>query len=179
MKKIRNLLKMIKIRSMSARQYIGYLRTEGVIIGEGCNIHKSAKFGSEPWLIRLGNNVRITQGVNFITHDGGLWTLRKMNLIGSECVKYGQIVVGDNCNISWNVTIMPNVHIGDNCVIAAGAVVTKDVPTGTVWGGIPAKQIETIEEYYRKCVDECVPTYSMSSTEKKRYLLNNKPELFS
>ena len=52
---------------MSQRQYQRYLRSEGVTIGTGCDIYKPTKFGSEPWLIKLGNNVRITQGVNFIT----------------------------------------------------------------------------------------------------------------
>lgn len=182
MRTIENIIKVIKsirIKFMSQRQYQRYLRSEGVTIGTGCDIYKPTKFGSEPWLIKLGNNVRITQGVNFITHDGGLWTLRKANLIGQREVKYGRIVIGDNCNIGWNATIMPNVHIGDNCVIAAGAIVTKDVPAGTVWGGIPAKQIETLEEYYKKCSIQCVPTYSMSSLEKKKYLIEHKPELFT
>ena len=135
MKKFKNLINKIRVRLLSGDAYINYLRQMGVSIGKGCSIHKSAYFGSEPWLIRIGDNTRITQGVQFITHDGGLWTLRKMGLIRAEDVKYGNIVVGDNCNISWNVTIMPNCKIGNNCVIAAGAVVTKDIPSGTVWGG--------------------------------------------
>lgn len=132
---ITNTIKRIRIKSMSQRQYIDYLRKCGAVIGMGCDISKMAYFGTEPWLIRIGDNTRITQGVQFITHDGGLWTLRKMGLIGMEDVKYGNIVIGDNCNISWNAIIMPNCKIGDNCVIAAGAVVTKDIPSGTVWGG--------------------------------------------
>lgn len=88
---------------MSDQQYQDYLRKRGVQLGGGCTINKSAQFGSEPWLIKIGNNVRITQGVKFITHDGGLWTLRKMRLIDEQAVKYGKIVIGDNCNISWNV----------------------------------------------------------------------------
>ena len=72
-----------KIRKVlsSPNAYINLLREDGVNIGEGCDISKSAVFGSEPWLISIGNNVRITQKVQFITHDGGLWTLRKMDLI--------------------------------------------------------------------------------------------------
>lgn len=168
----------IRCALMSRTEYVNYLRKQGVIIGENCDISKNAVFGSEPWLIKIGNNVRITQHVQFITHDGGLWTLRKMGLIPESSVKFGRIVVGDNCNISWNVTIMPNVTIGDNCVIAAGAVVTKDIPSGEIWGGVPAKKIETVEEYYTKIKDDIVPTFGMSSEIKRKYLLENKPELF-
>ena len=164
---------------LSKNAYIDYLREKGVTIGDGCDIHKSAQFGSEPWLISIGNNTRITQGVKFITHDGGLWTLRKMGLIGKEDVKYGHIVIGDNCNISWDVTIMPNCRIGDNCVIAAGAVVTKNVPSGTICGGVPAKQIETIEEYYSKIKNDCVPAFSMTEEEKRLYLFEHRPDLFA
>lgn len=131
-----------KIRKVlsSPNAYINLLREDGVNIGEGCDISKSAVFGSEPWLISIGNNVRITQKVQFITHDGGLWTLRKMGLIKEDEVKYGNITIGDNCNISRNTIIMPNVHIGKNVVVAAGAVVTKSIPDGEVWGGYPLKR---------------------------------------
>ncbi|MCM1234943.1 MAG: acyltransferase [Ruminococcus flavefaciens] len=165
-------------RMMSQDQYVEYLRKKGVKIGLGCNIAKSANFGLEPWLISIGNNVRITHNVQFITHDGGLWTLRKMGLIGDKEVRYGNISIGDNCNISWNVVIMPNVHIGSNCVIGAGAVVTKDVPPGEVWGGIPAKRIESIEEYFDKIKSDTVPTFGMGNDDKRRYLEEKRPDLF-
>lgn len=51
--------------------YTRYLRKLGVTIGENCEIYKSAQFGSEPYLIELGNHVRVNSGVNFVTHDGG------------------------------------------------------------------------------------------------------------
>ena len=152
---------------MSKKKYTEYLRKQGAIIGENCDIDKNSYFGSEPWLIKIGDNTRITRGVQFITHDGGLWTLRRMGLIDKEDVKYGKIEIGKNCNISWNVIIMPNVRIGDNCVVAAGAVVTKNMPDNSVWGGVPAKHIETIFEYAEKVKTDCIKTYSMNQKEKK------------
>lgn len=175
---IRKLWNFIKKKLMTKEQYVDYLRMRGVNIGTGCEIDKTAYFETEPWLITIGNNVRITRNVQFITHDGGLWTLRKIGLINSQDCKYGNISIGNNSNISWNVTIMPNVHIGNNCVIAAGAVVTTDIPDGTIWGGVPARQIETIEEYCEKIQDDLVPTYSMQECEKRDFLKKNKPELF-
>lgn len=175
---IKKFVQYIKRKTMSKAQFAEYLRKQGVKIGQGCDIDKNAYFDSEPWLISIGDNTRITRGVQFITHDGGIWTLRNLGLIGKEDVKYGFIKIGKNCNISWNVTIMPNVTIGNNVVIAAGAVVTKNVPDNTVWGGIPAKQIETIDEYSQKIQDDLVPTFSMSTEQKYEYLKAHKPDLF-
>lgn len=179
MNKLQLVIDKLRREAMSKSQYVDYLRKKGAIIGENCDISKSANFGSELWLIQIGNNTRITQRVQFITHDGGLWTLRKMGLINEKEVKYGKIIIGDNCNISWDVTIMPNVKIGDNCVIAAGAVVTKDVPSREVWGGVPAHRIETIEEYFNKIKGTTVPTNGMTNAEKRKYLMENKPGLFN
>ena len=175
---LKRLFTKIRINSMNNDAYIKYLRSKNMRIGEGCNISKAADFGSEPYLITIGNNVRITKNVHFITHDGGLWTLRQIGLIDKEAVKYGRIKIGDNCNISW-VIIMPNVTIGDNCVIAAGAVITKDVPAGEVWGGVPGHKIETIEEYLNKVKNSTVPTFSMSKDKKEAWLKENKPDLFN
>lgn len=54
------------------------------------------------------------------------------------------ITIGANCWITTNVTILPGVTIGDNCVIAAGSVVTKDIPSGVLAGGNPCKVIKEI-----------------------------------
>lgn len=56
------------------------------------------------------------------------------------------ITVGDNCWIGANVSVMPGVTIGSGCVIAAGAVVTKDVPDNSMVGGVPAVIIKTIDD---------------------------------
>ncbi len=149
----------------------------GGVIGEGCDIFPDVFFGSEPYLITIGNNVRITFGVKFITHDGGVWTLRKMGLLEDADV-FGKIEIGDNTNIGWNVLILPGVKIGRNCVIGAGSIVTKDIPDGSVAVGIPVRVIESIEEYYEKVKKKCDMTKHMDWQTKKDYLLNNKyPEL--
>ena len=54
------------------------------------------------------------------------------------------VVIGDDVWIGANAVILPGVTIGRHCVVAAGAVVTKDVPDNTVVGGVPAKIIKKL-----------------------------------
>lgn len=167
MNRISNFIMKIVISLSSNRQYINILRRKGIDIGFGCIINKDVEFGTEPYLITIGNNVRITTSVKLITHDGGLFVPRNLGLID----KIGRIKIGNNVNIGWNAIIMPGVTIGNNVVVAAGAVVTKTVPDNCVVAGVPAKVIETIEEYAKKNKDKVLMTKEMSHDEKKEYLL--------
>ena len=63
---------------------------------------------------------------------------------------YGKVLIKKNAWIGMNATICPGVTIGRNSVVAAGAVVTKDVPDNTVVGGVPAKIIKTLDENEQK-----------------------------
>ena len=87
--------------------------------------------------IKFGDNVQIGPHVTIVTdnHD----------LTNRYVLKCRKVVIGNNVWIGAGVSIMPGVHIGDNAVIAGGAVVTKDVPADTIVGGNPAKIIRKIE----------------------------------
>lgn len=52
--------------------------------------------------------------------------------------------------------ILPGVTIGNNVVVAAGAVVTKDIPDNEIWGGNPAHFICTLDEFYEKSEKKCL-----------------------
>lgn len=125
----------------------GYARYIGVNAGANLHIYGSSysMFGTEPWCITLGNNVHITRECVFITHDGGTLLFRDKT---PNLEITAPIVIGDNVYIGTRSMILPGVKIGNNCIIAAGSVVTKDVLDNTVVGGIPAKFIKTIDEYY-------------------------------
>lgn len=148
---------------------IEQLRQAGVKIGVGCEIFDTADFGSEPYLISLGDYVRVTEGIHFLTHDGGVWVLRNLKLLEDADI-FGRIKVGNNVHIGMNAMICPGVTIGNNCIIGLGSIVTKDVPDNTVVAGVPARKIETIEEYYQKHKDTCDFTKHMPYDEKKEYL---------
>lgn len=160
----------LKARYRRAKDPVGYWRSLGAVIGEDCEIYPQAAFGSEPYLIRLGDHVRITNGVKLITHDGGVWVLRQMypELADVDIVR--GITIGDNVHIGMDATIMPGVRIGSNCVIGCGAVVTKDIPDNSIAVGVPARVIETVEEYAKKHAEDFIHTKHMSPEEKKRYL---------
>jgi carbonic anhydrase/acetyltransferase-like protein (isoleucine patch superfamily) len=61
--------------------------------------------------------------------------------------------LGDNCFIGTGAILMPGVTIGSNSIIGAGSVVTRDVPPGSVFAGVPARKVADLEEYRRKCVE--------------------------
>lgn len=153
---------------------IKYWKEKGVEIGEHCEIYSSVSFGSEPYLVRVGNHVRINSGVNFITHDGGVWVVKKyLNIDESKMTLglYGSISIGDNVHIGTNAIILPNVNIGNNCIIGVGAVVTKDIPDNSIAAGIPAKVIEVLDEYIYKHKEDFEQKKYASIEEKRRELL--------
>lgn len=139
-------------------------------MGKGCVIYPTAEFGSEPYLIKLGDQVRITGGVRFIPHDGGVWVLRNLHEELRSGDLFGTIVIGDNVHIGTNAIIMPGVSIGSNCVIGCGAVVTKDIPDNSIAVGVPARVIKTVEEYYGKNRTRIELTKGMTPAQKKAYL---------
>ncbi|MCP4641726.1 MAG: acyltransferase [bacterium] len=123
-------------------------RAMGVRIGERCRLY-STNFGPEPWLIKLGDHVGISNDVTFVTHN----LTHVFRDTHEQLTSFGSIEVRDNCVIGVGATILPNVVIGPNSVIGAGSVVTKTVPPNTVVAGNPARVICTLEEYEKKCVD--------------------------
>lgn len=138
------------------QDYIKYARSLGVKVGNNCRFVDNPVWGSEPYLISLGNHVLISGRVTFINHDGATWVFREEGPY-KDTYKFGPIKVGDNCFIGFGCTILPNVTIGDNCIIAAGSMVTKKIPSGEVWGGVPAHFIAKTEDYAKKCYENRLP----------------------
>lgn len=104
--------------------------------------------------IHIHNNVVVASNVTFICHD----VMQKMfnNLDAGKKVKkkYGCIEIMDNVFIGSNSTILHDVRIGPNAIVAAGSVVTKDVPPGSIVGGVPARVIGSFNDLYDKRVNE-------------------------
>lgn len=134
----------------------------GIKIGKGSTIHMGARFyqpnnitikegsiiGDHAFLdgragLKIGSHVDIASQVMIYNskHDLESPTMKAVE----EPVK-----IGDYCFIGPRAIIMPGVNIGKGAVVAAAAVVTKDVPAGTVVGGVPAVEIKprALKEYH-------------------------------
>lgn len=127
-----------------------YIIKKKVFKSVGDNFFFQPRFiPSDPELIKFHNNVTVASGVTFINHD---LIHNVMQNIDNSWYNYyaGCIEVMDNVFIGSNSTILPNVKIGPNAIIAAGSVVTKDVPENSVVAGVPAKVIESFDDYMSK-----------------------------
>jgi len=90
--------------------------------------------------ITIEDDVLIGPRVNLITENHPADPAERRSLITKP------IVIKRNAWIGANATILPGVTIGENAIVAAGAVVSKDVPANTIVGGIPAKFIKPISK---------------------------------
>ena len=118
---------------------------------------------SHCWLISIGDDVVLAPRVHILAHDASMW-----NALGYTRIAHTSI--GNNVFIGAGSIIMPGVSIGDNTVIGAGSVVTKDVHSGTVVAGNPAKYITSYESFIEKHREnmESAPCFS------EEYTLRNK-----
>lgn len=66
---------------------------------------------------------------------------------------------------------MPNVTIGNNVIVGAGSIVTKNIEDNCVVAGIPAKKISTIEDYYSKNRELFLETKKLDKKSKKKYII--------
>ena len=128
-----------------------YLRKRNELAAIGDNVYYYSRiFPSDPKLLKLGNNVVICTNVRFVGHDRVdimlSWMFEKEN--GHKYTKYfAPIEVGNTVFIGSDTVILPGVQIGDNSIIGAGAVVTRDLPSGNVWGGVPARRIGAFQSF--------------------------------
>ena len=157
---------------LKRKNHVEYARWQGVKVGENCNFVDNPNWGSEPWLIEIGNHVLLSSAVSFVNHDVATWVFREKEGKYHNLYKFGKIKIGNNCFIGTKSIIMPNIEIGNDCIIAAGSIVTKDIPAHEVWGGVPAKYICSVEDYAEKCLKNKLPYDDVKiNTDKKREML--------
>jgi len=159
------------LKNMFKRFIIWRFRRAGLTLGEGCRFAGIPSFGTEPYLITLGNHVAIASNVLFITHDGGTFTFRHQERY-RKVIKYGRINILDHCVIGERSIILPGVTIGPNSVVAAGSVVSRNIPPGVLAAGNPAKPFLTTHQYAEWAL-AATPDYDIEEyrRDKQKFLL--------
>ena len=130
-----------------SQRYIHYLRGKGMSIGEDVTIYAPTKTTIDecyPWMITIGDHVRITQGVVILTHDYS-WSVFKTDFNGCVLGSSGAVNIGNNVFIGMNAIVTCGVTIGNNVIIGAGSVVTKDCEDNGVYAGNPARRIAELD----------------------------------
>lgn len=72
---------------------------------------------------------------------------------------------------------MPNTTIGNNCIVGAGAVITRNIPDNSVVVGVPGKIIGNIEDYYKKNKKQLLKTKGLDRKEKRKILLEQYKDI--
>ncbi len=150
MRKERFLQSLHLLLTRSMRKRTVYVKEHNILggIGEDC-VWGPWLVPLYPKLIKLHNNVRVHKTVKIVTHDvinGFLKKSRPDMDFGPE-ERLGCVELMDNVYIAMNVTIMPDVRIGPNCIVTAGSVVTSDIPPNSIASGNPAKVTGRFDMY--------------------------------
>lgn len=137
--------------------YIIYLKFIGVRVeGIPKYISSDLKIDSSDYeVISIGNNVVISSEVRLLTHDYSVdKALEHLSYKSTEVRKILPITIQDDSFIGLRCTILPGVIVGKGSIIGSGSIVTKNVEEYTVVAGNPAKKINTIENYYKKVIND-------------------------
>lgn len=117
-------------------------RFKKINIGNDCHFFNVTIDAGHSYLIEIGNECTLTN-CTLLAHDAST----KMYLNKS---KVGKVKIGNRVFIGYGAIVLPNVTIGDDCIIGAGTIVTKDIPKNSVAIGNPAKVIGKVDEYVAK-----------------------------
>lgn len=143
MGKLKRLLKKMVYR-LRADYTTEDLQKMGLVVGKNfLRMHGTILDPSHCWLIHIGDNVTLAPRCHVLAHDASL-----CHHLGYA--RIGNIVIGNNVFVGADTVILPNVTIGDNVIIGANSTVSRDIPSGMVAAGTPAKVMCSIEDYLER-----------------------------
>lgn len=135
----------------TAQKRVEWLKRKNKLAYIGDHVHfQPRKYPTGGSRVKIHDNVAIAADVEFTEHDIIHWIFNGMAGKRDFSEYRGCIEIHENVFIGAGARILPNVSIGPNAIVAAGAVVNKDVAPGTVVGGVPAKVIGSFEDIMEK-----------------------------
>lgn len=152
-------LSLVKLsRILGTQKYMGlyvrFLQRRGAKVddyeGDGFFAPNLLIDDSDYRLISIGRGTTIATDVIILTHDYSIRKALKVVGLNPDNKNYRvlkPVTIGKEVFIGARSTLLPGTEIGDNVIIAAGSLVKGNIPPATVWGGVPAKQLCTVEEY--------------------------------
>lgn len=143
---------------------------QGVRIGRNSMIGAGVNFGSEPYLISIGDNFYSSSNVQFITHDGSVNVFRNLYAEYKNADLFSPIAVGNNVFLGFGVTILPGTIIEDNVIVGANSLVKGRLIRDSVYAGSPARLICSIDDYLEKNKSRILFTKNLRSDEKKNVI---------
>lgn len=147
-------------------------RMNGAVIGENVRAF-SPIFSPEAYLINVGNDVTISTGVRFCTHDNSA-----IKIFDEATDFVGPITIGDHSFIGMNAILMGGITLPKYCIVGAGSVVTKSFSQkGCIIAGNPAKIIGSIDRIREMKCDNTFNFRGMTATQKKKEILEH-PEKY-
>ncbi|MGI2799436.1 acyltransferase [Photobacterium damselae] len=148
---------------LSPEKYAKYI---GVNLGERCRLNNKISFGSEPYLITIGDDFYCSSNISFITHDGSVNVFRNIYPEYKNAGIFSPISLGKNVFLGYGVTVLAGSIIGNNTIVGANSTVKGILESNSVYAGTPARYICSIDEYLNKTKNDFIYV----SGEKEKYL---------
>lgn len=175
--KIQNFYFKILFKIVGPHRVAELMRSKFYYLGRNVQLYSCSI--PEPYLVSIHDNVICAVNVRFITHDVSCFNIAQyLGISLSEVDKVGSIELFENCFVGAYSILLPNTSVGANSIVAAGSIVTRDIPAGEVWGGVPAKFIMTTDEYAKKVIKNCHNYPWMSKRCNNRDLIKMRQQYF-
>ena len=155
----------LRLSRPNGEEWAEFLKAHGGLanLGEGCSVLTDTNI-TDPALTHIGNNVHFSTCA-LIAHDGAIAMLQRA--YGARVDAVGKIVIRDNVFIGYQAIVLGNVTIGPNAIVAAGAVVVRDVAEGDIVAGVPARPIGRVSDYLEK-LDQRTASYPWGDIIRRR-----------
>ncbi len=139
---VKGFLHILAMNVPNERLSTTFYRWRGTKIGNNVGIGYGVFIEeSRPYLVEIEDDVNIGPMTVIVAHDSSF------HCINPEVpILFGRVIIRKKAYIGAKAVILPGVTIGEGAIVAAGAVVTKDVAPGIIVAGVPAKQINTVEK---------------------------------